>query len=52
MKKFLMMLVVSCLMMVCSVGLAAADHKDLAKQQQVAEKFMDVCEGELDNMAV
>ena len=46
MKKFLMMLVVSCLMMVCSVGLAAADHKDFAKQQQVAEKFMDVFDGE------
>ena len=42
MKKLLMMLIVSCLMMVCSVGLAANDHKDLAKQQQVAEKFMDV----------
>ena len=46
MKKLLMMLVVSCLMMVCSVGLAANDHKDLAKQQQVAEKFMDVFDGE------
>lgn len=42
MKKLLMMFIVSCLMMVCSVGLAANDHKDLAKQQQVAEKFMDV----------
>ena len=41
-----MMLVVSCLMMVCSVGLAANDHKDLAKQQQVAERFMDVFDGE------
>ena len=37
-----MMFIVSCLMMICSVGLAANDHKDLAKQQQVAEKFMDV----------
>ena len=37
-----MMFIVSCLMMVCSVGLAANDHKDLAKQQQVAEKFVDV----------
>ena len=42
MKKLLMMFIVSCLMMVCSVGLAANDHKDLAKQQQVAEKFVDV----------
>ena len=42
MKKLLMMLIVSCLMMVCSVGLAANDYKDLAKQQQVAEKFMDM----------
>lgn len=41
-----MMLVVSCLMMVCSVGLAAGEHKDLAKQQQVAEKFMDVFDAE------
>ena len=32
--------------MVCSVGLAANDHKDLAKQQQVAERFMDVFDGE------
>ena len=32
--------------MVCSVGLAANDHKDLAKQQQVAEKIMDVFDGE------
>ena len=46
MKKLLMMLIVSCLMMVCSVVLAANDHKDLAKQQQVAEKFMDVFDGE------
>lgn len=41
-----MMMLVSCLMMVCSVGLAANDHKDLAKQQQVAERFMDVFDGE------
>ena len=46
MKKLLMMLIVSCLMMVCSVGLAAADHKDLAKQQQVAERMLDVFDGE------
>ena len=32
--------------MVCSVGLAANDYKDLAKQQQVVEKFMDVFDGE------
>ena len=41
-----MMVLVSCLMLVCSVGLAANDHKDLAKQQQVAERFMDVFDGE------
>lgn len=46
MKKLLMMLIVSYLMMVCSVGLAANDHKDLAKQQQVAEKLMDAFDGE------
>ncbi|MBQ8417473.1 MAG: DUF3887 domain-containing protein [Phascolarctobacterium sp.] len=46
MKKLLILLVVSCLMMVCSVGLATNDHKDLAKQQQVAERFMDVFDGE------
>lgn len=40
------MLVVSCLMMVCSVGLAANDGKDLGKQQQVAEKLMDAFDGE------
>ncbi|MBQ7318360.1 MAG: DUF3887 domain-containing protein [Phascolarctobacterium sp.] len=33
-------------MMICSVGLAANDHKDLGKQQQVAERFMDVFDGE------
>ena len=46
MKKLLMMLIVSCLMMVCSVGLAANDHKDLAKQQVVVEKFLDVFDAE------
>ena len=46
MKKLLIMLIVSCLMVVCSVGLAANDYKDLAKQQQVAERFMDVFDGE------
>lgn len=46
MKKLLMLLVVSCLMMVCSVGLAANDHKDLAKQQQAVERMLDVFDGE------
>lgn len=41
-----MLLVVTCLMMVCSVGLAAADHKDLAKQQQAVESMLDVFNGE------
>ena len=39
-------MVVSCLMMLCSVGFAAEDHKALAKQQQVVEKFLDVFDGE------
>lgn len=39
-------MIVSCLMMICSVGLAADDHKALAKQQQVAEKIMDAFDGE------
>ena len=46
MKKLLMLLVVSCLMMVCSVGLAANEHKDLAKQQQAVERMLDVFDGE------
>ena len=46
MKKLLMLLVVSCLMMACSVGLAANDHKDLAKQQQVVERMLDLFDGE------
>lgn len=46
MKKLLMLLVVGCLMMVCSVGLAATDHKDLAKQQQAVERMLDVFDGE------
>ena len=41
-----MLLVVSCLMMVCSVGLAANEHKDLAKQQQAVERMLDVFDGE------
>ena len=40
------MLVVSCLMMICSVSFAGDDHKALAKQQQVAEKIMDSFDGE------
>lgn len=40
------MLVVSCLMMICSVSFAGNDHKALAKQQQVAEKIMDAFDGE------
>ena len=39
-------MVVSCLMMLCSVGFAAEDHKAMAKQQQVVEKFLDVFDGE------
>ncbi|WP_405379590.1 DUF3887 domain-containing protein [Phascolarctobacterium sp.] len=46
MKKLLMLVVVSCLMMVCSVGLAANEHKDLAKQQQAVERMLDVFDGE------
>ena len=46
MKKLLVMMMVSCLMMVCSVGFAGDDHKALAKQQQVAEKMMDAFDGE------
>lgn len=46
MKKVLIMLVVSCLMMFSSVCLAANDGKDLGKQQQVAEKLMDAFDGE------
>lgn len=46
MRKFFIMAIVTCLMMICSVGLAANDHKDLGKQQQVAERFMDVFDGE------
>lgn len=37
-----MMFIVSCLMVVCSVGFAASESKDLAKQQQVVERFLDV----------
>ena len=46
MKKLIVMLMVSCLMMICSVGFAADDHKALGKQMQVAEKMMDAFDGE------
>ncbi|MBQ5624511.1 MAG: hypothetical protein IIU95_02015, partial [Phascolarctobacterium sp.] len=46
MKKLVIMIIVSCFMMLCSVGFAADDHKALAKQQQVAEKIMDSFDGE------
>ena len=46
MKKLVIMMIVSCLMMLCSVGFAAGESKDLAKQQVVAEKFLDVFDAE------
>ena len=46
MKKLIVMLMVSCLMMICSVGFAADEHKALGKQMQVAEKMMDAFDGE------
>lgn len=46
MKKLLIMMMVFCLMMLCSVGFAADDHKALGKQQQVAERIMDAFDGE------
>ena len=39
-------MIVSCLMMLCSIGFAANESKDLAKQQVVVEKFLDVFDGE------
>ena len=39
-------MIVSCLMMLCSVSFAADDHKALGKQQQVAERIMDAFDGE------
>lgn len=42
MKKILIMMLVSCMMMICSVSFAGDDHKDLGKQQAVAEKMMSV----------
>lgn len=46
MKKIFMMMLVACMMMVCSVSFAAGEHKVLAKQQQIAEKFMDAFDAE------
>ena len=46
MKKLVIMMIVSCLMMLCSVSFAADDHKALAKQQQVVEKVLDAFDGE------
>ena len=46
MKKLVIMMIVSCLMMLCSVGFAADDHKALGKQMQVAEKMLDAFDGE------
>ena len=47
MKKILVMMIVSCLMMICSVSFAAADdHKALGKQLAVAEKMMDAFDAE------
>ena len=46
MKKIVIMMIVSCLMMLCSVGFAANESKDLAKQQAVAERFLDVFDAE------
>ncbi len=46
MKKLLIMMMVSCLMLICSVGFAGDDHKALSKQQQVAERLMDAFDGE------
>ena len=46
MKKFVIMMIVSCLMMLCSVGFAAGESKDLAKQQVVVERFLDVFDAE------
>ena len=39
-------MIVSCLMMLCSVGFAAGESKDLAKQQVVVERFLDVFDAE------
>lgn len=46
MKKILVMMIVSCLMMICSVSFAADDHKALGKQLAVAEKMMDAFDAE------
>ena len=39
-------MIVSCLMMLCSVGFAAGESKDLGKQQVVVERFLDVFDAE------
>ena len=46
MKKLVIMMIVSCLMMLCSVGFAAGESKDLGKQQVVVERFLDVFDAE------
>ena len=46
MKKLLIMMMVSCLMMLCSVGFAADDHGALHKQKRVAERIMDSFDGD------
>ena len=46
MKKLVIMMIVSCLMMFCSVGFAAGESKDLGKQQVVVERFLDVFDAE------
>lgn len=46
MKKILVMLMVACMLMVCSIGFAADDHKVLGKQLAVAEKVLDAVDGD------
>ena len=41
-----MLIVVTFLMVISSVGFAANEHKDLAKQQQAVERMLDVFDGE------
>ena len=40
------MLMVACMLMVCSIGFAADDHKVLGKQLAVAEKVLDAVDGD------
>ena len=40
------MLMVACMLMVCSIGFAADDHKVLGKQLAVAEKELDAVDGD------